>query len=110
MPKKPKAPGRAAASFVTSGYYVTKGGALCTLTNVSGGYKGGLLLPGTPTVEFLKLRDARRAIERTESAATTLRTSLVRDWDRVQALIEPGVFEVQPLVRQGIAKPEGKKS
>lgn len=110
MPKKSKAPGRIAASFVTSGYYVTKGGALCTLTNVSGRTKGGLLLPGTPTVEFLKMRDARRAITRTETAAATLRTSLIREWDRVQELIAPGDFEVQPLVRQAAAKPEGKKS
>lgn len=82
------------------GYIVTQGGKPCTLANVTGGHKGGVLLPGTPVVQFLKPRDARRAIERTERAAEALRGSLIDQWDRLQTLFHGGAFDVKPLGRQ----------
>lgn len=89
-----------AAPIALVGYIVTQGGKPCTLANVTGGHKGGLLLPGQPVVQFLKPRDARRAIERTERAAHALRGSLVDTWDRLQSLLHGGAFEVKQLGRQ----------
>jgi len=57
-----------AASLVTTGYIVTKAAQVCTIVNVTGLHRGGVLLPGSPAVECLKKRDARRAIQRTERA------------------------------------------
>lgn len=89
-----------AASLKTTGYIVTKSDRVCTLANITGSHKGGVLLPGAPVVEFLKPRDARRAIQRTERAAKALRGSLVDSWERLQPLFAPGSFEIQPIARQ----------
>jgi hypothetical protein len=82
------------------GYIVTQGGKPCTLANVTGAHKGGVLLPGSPVVQFLKPRDARRAIARTERVAEALRGSLIDTWDRLQSLLGGGAFEIKPLGRQ----------
>ncbi|ACB76664.1 hypothetical protein [Opitutus terrae] len=89
-----------AAPITLVGYIVTQGGKPCTLANVTGSHKGGLLLPGAPVVQFLKPRDAKRAIARTTRAADALRGSLVDTWERLHSLFHGGVFEVHPLGRQ----------
>lgn len=84
------------------GYYVTKGGAPCAFRNVTGSYRAGLLVPGTPAAFFNKKRDARRAVKRSEDAAAALPGSLVEDWARknVPSYFEKTAFEIQPLAKQ----------
>ena len=76
--------------------------APCTVVNISGLRKGGLLLPGEPVAMFGTLRDARRAITRTQSAVKHLRGSLVEEWARTKAplLFSGGEYTLAPLGRQ----------
>lgn len=95
------------AHLVTDGFIVLKAGRACTIENVSGKKKGGVLKPVATEKElaarFLKWRDARRVIERTERCAAALRGSMIDEWARERApfLFEPGQFTIQPLGRQG---------
>lgn len=99
--EKPIAP-----SFVATGFLVTKANQPCTIENVSGRRKGGVLKPAhldTDTVaHFLKLRDARRAITRTDKCVRELSGSMVEDWAKARApfLFEPGAFAIVPIGRQ----------
>lgn len=92
-----------AATIPTEHYIVVRDGQACTLINISGGRKGGVLLPGVPVVTFAKHRDAERAIERTEAARATLRSSLVADWmaARLPSFLEGANFAVVPCGHQG---------
>jgi hypothetical protein len=106
MKKKSKEEPGIAPSLTTAGFIVLKAGQPCTLENVSGKRKGGVLRPlqaGQLTVMFLKWRDARRVITRTERCVAMLRGSLVEEWARKNAgfLFEPGEFVILPLGRQG---------
>lgn len=95
-----------APSFVATGFLVTKSDQLCTIENVSGMRKGGVLRPAkleTDTIaHFLKRRDARRAIERTEKCRGELIGSMVENWARERApfLFVAGKFNVLALGRQ----------
>ncbi|MBI5768725.1 MAG: hypothetical protein HZA93_13085 [Verrucomicrobia bacterium] len=99
--EKPIAP-----SFIATGFLVVKDAQLCTIENVSGKRKGGVLRPAdveTDTIaHFLKRRDARRAIERTENCSAELRGSMIEDWARERApfLFVAGKFSVLALGRQ----------
>ena len=64
-----------------------------------------MLLPGTPVVSFHKMRDARRAIDRTERGRDSLQGSLIDTWDRIQALFAGGAFEIKSLGHQEAPKP-----
>lgn len=107
MPKKNSEEKPIAPSFIATGFLVVKNAQPCTIENVSGKRKGGVLKPAdleTDTVaHFLKRRDARRAIERTEHCSAELRGSMVEDWARERApfLFVPGKFSVLALGRQG---------
>lgn len=85
----------------TCGYIVTKGGKSCSLLNVSGLKRGGVLLPGGPVIMFLKPRDARTAISRTKRVAGQIVGSMLEDWvrDRCSELLDSQPYEIQPLVR-----------
>lgn len=104
--KKPKQEKPIAPSFVATGFLVLKDSALCTIENVSGKRKGGVLKPATVETDviahFLKLRDARRAIERTKACAAALRGSMIDEWARERApfLFVAGTFTILPLGRQ----------
>lgn len=107
MKKKPKEEKPIAPSFVATGFVVIKDTQLCTIENVSGKRKGGVLRPlvnieAEVVAHFLKRRDARRAIERTEHCAAEVRGSMIEDWakERAPFLFEPGRFAVLPLGRQ----------
>lgn len=91
-----------AAPIETIGALVTRDGAPCKLVNVSGLHRGGVLMPGAPVAFFLKLRDARRAIQRTQRVRDTLRTSLVADFLRqhVPSFLDGEAFEVVTLGKQ----------
>ena len=79
--KKSKKPAAFIAAVIpTEHYIVLRDDRPCSLINVSGMAKGGVLLPGSPVVTFAKHRDAERAIERTEKARMALRSSLVSEW------------------------------
>ena len=102
--KKKKEETPIAPSFTAVGFIVTKAGAPCSIENISGRRKGGVLRAGVaPVAAFLKLRDARRAIKRTERCVAALRGSLVSEWAEKQAawLFEPGDFAIVALGRQG---------
>lgn len=105
MPKKSKAAKPEAlicAHVVIVGHAVFRDGQACKLVNVSGSHKGGVLLPGVPLITFLKVRDAERAIERTERVRHSMRTSLVSEWIRSQvpSFLEGSKFTVEPVGRQ----------
>lgn len=106
MKKKTKVEAPIAPSFIATGFLVMKDAQPCTIENVSGRRKGGVLKPRTNEAEiiahFLKLRDARRAIQRTENCLAELRGSMIEDWARQRApfLFEAGKFTIQPLGRQ----------
>jgi len=105
MPKKQKPQEHPLSTPIKLiGCIVTQGGRPCTLINLTGGHKGGILLPGSPVVSFLKHRDARRAIERTERVRDSLQGSLIDTWDRVQALFAGGAFEIKSLGHQEAPK------
>lgn len=89
-----------AATLVTTGYIVVKGERPCTLVNVTGTHKGGLLMPGAPVVAYAKPRDARRAIDRTKRVAQALRGTLIDSWERLQPLFSPGEYKIEPIARQ----------
>lgn len=89
-----------AATIDLVGCIVVQGGKPCTLINVSGSHKGGVLIAGTPVISFLKPRDAQRAVERTERVRDTLRGTLLDQWDRLQPLFHGGAFEIKLLGRQ----------
>ncbi len=115
MKKKTTVEARIATAFLTAGYLVALDGRPCTIANVSGLRKGGVLFPakeGELVAMFLKVRDARRAKERTERCVAALRGSLIEDWmrERAPALFAGGVFTVMPLGRQGATETEEKKS
>ncbi|MBI5771898.1 MAG: hypothetical protein HZA93_29265 [Verrucomicrobia bacterium] len=111
MKKNHPKPEPIAASFTTAGYIVLKEGLPCTLANVSGLHKGGVLLPhsagsgqaGAPVAMFLKLRDARRAIARTTRCVERLRGSMIEEWARksVPLLFIDGNYDAVALGRQG---------
>jgi hypothetical protein len=94
------------------GYYVTKGGVPCAFTNITGSYRGGLLVPVSDLVTrsrtlpaaafFNKRRDANRAMHRSQEAATKLPGSLVEDWARkhVPSYFSKEPFAVWPLGKQ----------
>lgn len=87
----------------TCGYLVTKGGALCTVLNVSGMSRGGVLLPGKPPVMFLKQRDCRRAVGRSERVAKQITGSLIEPWARErcpQIFDESAAYEILPVAKQ----------
>ncbi|MBI5689289.1 MAG: hypothetical protein HZC55_04270 [Verrucomicrobia bacterium] len=104
--KKSKEEKPLAPSFVATGFLVMKDGQPCTIENVSGRRKGGVLRPRGSEDEmvahFLKRRDARRAIDRTSACVAELRGSMIEDWARarVPALFVAGHFTIQPLGRQ----------
>ena len=91
-----------AAQIELTGYLVLRDGAVCKLVNVSGSHVGGVLMPGTPGITFLKPRDARRAIQRTENVRANIRTSLVSEWMATQmpAFLQGEKFEIFPLGKQ----------
>jgi len=100
--KKKKSETPIGPRFLTAGHLVLHGGLPCTVVNISGLRKGGLLLPGEPVAMFGTLRDARRAITRTQSAVKHLRGSLVEEWARTKAplLFSGGEYTLAPLGRQ----------
>lgn len=95
-----------AAVVTTVGYIVLKGGRPCGLVNVSGLHRGGVLIAQTsdtqPAIFFLKRRDARRAISRTERCVNGLRGSMIEDWawDKCPTLFATGEFTIVPAGRQ----------
>lgn len=91
-----------AAHIHLTGFLVTRDGLPCKLVNVSGSHKGGVLVPGSPVVTFLKLRDARRAISRTTRVRESVRTSLVSEWITAQmpSFLAGDTFESVPVGRQ----------
>lgn len=107
MKRKQHEPAPLATVFHTVGYIVTKAERPLTLINVTGGHKGGILVPGSPVAEFAKRRDAKRAIDRTTRVCNQLRGTLVDGWDRLQPLFHDGDYAVLPLGRQAApATPE----
>lgn len=85
------------------GAIVTKGGVPCSLLNVSGLNRGGVLLPGAPVAMFLKPRDARRAVERSKRIAKQVTGSLIETWARErcpQIFDEKAAYEVLPIAKQ----------
>ena len=91
-----------AAHVVTVGHLVLRDGLPCKLVNVSGSRKGGVLMPGVPVISFLKVRDAERAIERTEQVRDSLSTSLVAEWMRAMmpSFLNGEKFAVAPIAKQ----------
>ena len=116
MKKKTKPETGVATAFVTAGYIITQDGRPCTIANVSGMRKGGVVMPATGeqlVAMFLKVRDAQRAKARTERCVAAFRGSLVEEWarEKVPALFAGGPFVIVPLGRQGGTeekKPEEK--
>lgn len=106
MKRKPTVEKPIAPSFVATGFLVTKAGQVCTIENVSGRRKGGVLKPRDRAEEvvahFLKMRDARRAIARTAACLAEFRGSMVEDWARERApfLFVEGEYSIAPLGRQ----------
>lgn len=103
MPRKAKPEELVISAHVeTIGHAVLRDGQPCKLVNVSGSRKGGVLMPGAPVVSFLKVRDAERAIERTERVRRTLRGSLVADWLRelVPSFLAGEQFTVVSIAKQ----------
>jgi len=87
----------------TCGYFVLKGGAPCSLLNVSGLNRGGVLLPGEPVMLFLKPRDARRAVDRSKRIAKQVTGSLIETWARErcpQIFDESAAYTVIPVAKQ----------
>jgi hypothetical protein len=87
----------------TCGYIVTKGCELCSMLNVSGLSRGGILLPGKPVVFFTKPRDARRAISRSKRIAKQVAGSLIEPWARErcpQIFDESTGYAVVPVAKQ----------
>lgn len=87
----------------TCGYIITKGGALCSLLNVSGLNRGGVLLPGEPVAFFAKPRDARRAVERSKRIAKQVTGTLIESWARErcpQIFDEAAAYAVVPVAKQ----------
>lgn len=103
--KKKSAPPPAfvAAVIPTESYIVTRDDRACTLINVSGMPKGGVLLPGVPAVTFAKHRDAERAIDRTRRARESLHGSLVSEWlsTQIPSFLDGISFEIVPIGHQG---------
>lgn len=91
-----------AAIIPTETHIVTRGGRPCTLINVSGGHKGGVLIPGSPVISFTQVRDARRAVERTKLVQKKVCGSLVEDYFRQQipSLLDADAFEILPVGHQ----------
>lgn len=89
-----------AALIPTESHIVTRDGRPCTVINVSGVHKGGVLVPGSPVALFARPRDAKRAIDRTVAARTTLDRSLIRDWPRLRPFLGGGKFESMPAGHQ----------
>ncbi|MCX6952596.1 MAG: hypothetical protein NTV51_10600 [Verrucomicrobia bacterium] len=91
-----------AAQIETTGCIVTRDGQPCKLVNVSGSHRGGVLIPGTPIITFLKPRDAQRAIDRTTRVRESIRTSLVSEWMKTQmpSFLEGTAFAIAPIGRQ----------
>lgn len=107
MKKKTKVESGLAAEFLTAGYILTQDGRPCTIANVSGMRKGGVVLPATEgqsVAMFLKVRDARRAVSRTAKCIAAFRGSMVEDWarEKAPALFTGGPFVIVPLGRQGV--------
>jgi hypothetical protein len=106
MKKKPKTEKPITPSFIATGFLVMKGVSPCTIENVSGRRKGGVLKPAScvdTVAHFLKRRDAWRAINRTIACAGELRGSMIEDWakERAPYIFEPGEYSVAALGRQG---------
>lgn len=74
----------------TCAYFVTKGNVPCTLLNVSGLARGGVLMPGLPVMMFTKKRDADRAVERSDRIAENITGTLIEAWARERA---PQIFD-----------------
>lgn len=113
MSKKIKTEAGVAAAFATAGYIITQDGRPCTIANVSGMRKGGVVLPvagAQPVAMFLKPRDARRAASRTERCVVALRGSMIEEWarEKAPALFAGGPFVILPLGRQGGPEAEEK--
>lgn len=106
MKKKTTVEKPIAPSFIATGFLVTKSGHVCTIENVSGRRKGGVLKPREKPEEvvahFLKMRDARRAIARTAACLAELSGSMIEGWARERApfLFVAGEFTILPLGRQ----------
>lgn len=92
-----------AAAIPTENHIVTRDGRPCTLINVSGMAKGGVLIPGSPIVTFAKCRDAARAIERTIVVREKLSSSLVSEWmtKQIPSFLSGKKFEIVPAGHQG---------
>lgn len=87
------------------GYYVTKGEKPCTFKNVTGSYRSGILVPAKreePAAFFNKIRDARRAVRRSESAAKLVVGSIVEEWAKSHSpsYFDGTPFEILPLGKQ----------
>lgn len=89
-----------AAIIPTEFHIVTRDDKPCTLINVSGLHKGGVLLPGSPVAAFSKPRDARRAVQRTVTAREKLRDSMLSDWKQLKPFLSGGRFDVVPAGHQ----------
>lgn len=103
--KKPKETTLAASIHVVA-YIVLKGGRPCSLVNVSGLHRGGVLLPQagdiSPVISFLKKRDARRAVGRTQRCVDNLKGSMLEEWawNKCPNLFATGEYAVVPVGRQ----------
>jgi hypothetical protein len=98
----------------TIGCIVVQGGLPCTLYNAACSLRGGVLLPRRdkePVVFFPSLRDARRAISRTQRISRALEGSLVDDWLRLSPMLSGKSYEIIPAVRSHVtAKKEGSEA
>lgn len=92
-----------AAVILTEAHIVTRDGRPCTITNVSGLSKGGVLQPGSPVALFTKVRDGVRAIDRTERVREILRTSLLSGQKELEDFLAGEKFELLPCGHQKAA-------
>lgn len=90
------------AHVETVGFLVLRDGVPCKLVNVSGGHRGGVLLPGEPALMVLKRRDAERMITRTQRVRHHMTTSLVSEWvkEQMPSFVAGEAFTVLPVGRQ----------
>lgn len=89
------------------GYYVTKGSVPCAFQNATGSYRGGLLVPVNGLIKpspaplpatafFNKLRDARRAMNRSRHMAESVKTSAPWLSDVLRKQV-PSYFDGEPF-------------
>lgn len=92
----------------TIGHIITQGGKPCTLHNVAGTKRGGVIMPGAPVAFFGTPRDAKRALKRTRTLAENLRGSLVDKWPLLAPIFSAEPYEIVPVVRSHTGEPQPK--